>query len=64
MAESVAGLRPLADRKGHAIDLAIPAGLYVSADRGRLRQIVRETDPDAFITSEDVRPVRRGYWRA
>ncbi len=28
------------------------------------RRIVHETDPEAFITSEDVNPVRRGYWRA
>lgn len=40
VSESVAGLRPLADRKGHAIELAIPAGEYVAADRGRLRQIL------------------------
>lgn len=40
VAESVAGLRPLADRKSQAIDLAIPAGEHVSADRGRLRQIL------------------------
>ncbi len=40
VAESVAGLRPLADRKDQAIELAIPAGEYVSADRGRLRQIL------------------------
>jgi uncharacterized membrane-anchored protein YitT (DUF2179 family) len=26
--------------------------------------LVRETDPEAFITAEDVRPVRRGFWRA
>jgi uncharacterized protein YebE (UPF0316 family) len=26
--------------------------------------IVLETDPEAFITAEDVRPVRRGFWRA
>lgn len=40
VSESVAGLRPLADRKGHAIELAILAGEHVSADRGRLRQIL------------------------
>lgn len=28
------------------------------------RQHVNEIDPDAFITIEDVRPVRRGFWRA
>jgi len=38
--ESVAGLRPLADRKGQEIELAIPAGEHVSADPGRLRQIL------------------------
>lgn len=28
------------------------------------RQFVNEVDPEAFITAEDVRPVRRGFWRA
>lgn len=26
--------------------------------------VVLESDPDAFITADDVRPVRRGFWRA
>ena len=39
-AESVAGLRPLADRKGQSIELAIAAGDHVAADRGRLRQVL------------------------
>ena len=26
--------------------------------------IVLEADPAAFVTAEDVRPVRRGFWRA
>jgi uncharacterized protein YebE (UPF0316 family) len=30
----------------------------------RIHQIVNEVDSDAFITAEDVRPVRRGFWRA
>ncbi len=30
----------------------------------RVRKIVNEVDPDAFITAEDVRPIRRGFWRA
>lgn len=30
----------------------------------RARNIINEIDPDAFITAEDVRPVRRGFWRA
>jgi len=31
---------------------------------GRVHQVVEEIDPEAFITAEDVRPVRRGFWRA
>lgn len=27
-------------------------------------QIVHETDADAFVTVEEVRPIRRGFWRA
>ncbi len=30
----------------------------------RAEQTVREADPEAFITSEEVRPLRRGFWRA
>jgi len=30
----------------------------------RVDTIVLETDPEAFITLEDVRPLRRGFWRA
>jgi uncharacterized protein YebE (UPF0316 family) len=26
--------------------------------------VVLEADPGAFVTAEDVRPVRRGFWRA
>lgn len=33
---------------------------YVDLVRG----MVNEIDPDAFITAEDIRPVRRGFWRA
>ena len=29
-----------------------------------IRVMVNEVDPEAFITSEDIRPVRRGFWRA
>jgi uncharacterized protein YebE (UPF0316 family) len=32
-------------------------------DLAHAKHIVRETDENAFITSEDVRPVRRGFWR-
>lgn len=30
----------------------------------RVRHIVNQVDANAFITAEDVRPVRRGFWRA
>lgn len=30
----------------------------------RVHKMVNEVDPNAFITVEDVRPVRRGFWRA
>jgi uncharacterized protein YebE (UPF0316 family) len=29
-----------------------------------VRELVNEIDPEAFITAEDVRPLRRGFWRA
>src|SRR5574340_660767 len=41
--------------------------LHVDVMRRQLdsvEKLVRETDHDAFITAEDVRPVRRGFWRA
>ena len=30
----------------------------------RVHKIVNEVDGSAFVTAEDVRPVRRGFWRA
>jgi len=30
----------------------------------RVRKVINSVDADAFITAEDVRPVRRGFWRA
>jgi len=30
----------------------------------QVHKIVNEVDENAFITAEDVRPVRRGFWRA
>ena len=30
----------------------------------KVRQIVNQADSTAFITAEEVRPVRRGFWRA
>ncbi len=29
-----------------------------------VEQIVHNTDEEAFVTTEDVRPMRRGFWRA
>jgi uncharacterized protein YebE (UPF0316 family) len=31
-------------------------------DVDRLETVMLETDPEAFITREDVRPMRRGFW--
>jgi uncharacterized protein YebE (UPF0316 family) len=30
----------------------------------RVQRIVNQIDPEAFISAEDIRPVRRGFWRA
>jgi len=32
-------------------------------DINALETVVLETDPEAFITAEDVRPIRHGFWR-
>ncbi|NPV84452.1 MAG: DUF2179 domain-containing protein [Anaerolineae bacterium] len=32
-------------------------------DMDNLEKSVLEADPNAFITAEDVRPIRRGFWR-
>jgi uncharacterized protein YebE (UPF0316 family) len=33
-------------------------------DIDKVETIVLETDPEAFVTIEDVRPLRHGYWHA
>jgi uncharacterized protein YebE (UPF0316 family) len=33
-------------------------------DMDHVETLIREADPQAFVTAEDVRPIRRGYWRA
>jgi uncharacterized protein YebE (UPF0316 family) len=41
--------------------------LHCSVRRKQLdhmETVVLENDPEAFITTEDVRPLRRGFWRA
>jgi len=30
----------------------------------RVNKIIKQVDTSAFVTAEDVRPVRRGFWRA
>lgn len=30
----------------------------------KIRLMVNEVDEEAFITSEEIRPIRRGFWRA
>jgi uncharacterized protein YebE (UPF0316 family) len=30
----------------------------------QVHKLVNQVDPSAFVTAEDVRPVRRGFWRA
>jgi uncharacterized protein YebE (UPF0316 family) len=30
----------------------------------KVRAMANDVDPEAFITSEEIRPVRRGFWRA
>lgn len=31
---------------------------------GKVQDLIRTIDDEAFITAEDVRPLRRGFWRA
>jgi len=41
--------------------------LYVNVLRrntDRVKKLANEIDPEAFITAEDVRPIRHGFWRA
>ncbi len=41
--------------------------LYVDVRRrnqAEVETIVLEADPDAFVTIEEVRPLRRGFWRS
>ncbi len=33
-------------------------------DVDQVERIIQKCDEDAFVTAEDVRPVRRGFWRA
>lgn len=31
---------------------------------GKIQELIRSIDEEAFITAEDVRPIRRGFWRS
>ncbi len=33
-------------------------------DVGKIEKLVYEADSEAFVTAEEVRPMRRGFWRA
>ena len=33
-------------------------------DMAHVETVIMEADPQAFVTSEDVRPIQRGFWRA
>ena len=33
-------------------------------DVSKVQAYVREKDAEAFVIAEDVRPLRRGFWRA
>ncbi len=33
-------------------------------DVGKIEGLVHQSDPEAFVTTEEVRPMRRGFWRA
>ncbi len=62
LAESVEGLRPLADRKEIAMVLEAEPGV-ISADRGRLRQIVYNLLSNAIkFTPEGGRVTVEGRW--
>jgi uncharacterized protein YebE (UPF0316 family) len=30
---------------------------------GQAQKVIMDTDPNAFITAEDVKPIHRGFWR-
>ncbi len=41
--------------------------LHVDVVRRKLDEVetlILEADHEAFVTAEDVRPIRRGFWRA
>ena len=33
-------------------------------DVPRVEEVIHDNGPDAFVTSADVRPLHRGFWRA
>lgn len=69
-----AGIADMLRQQGYAVTEISARGLqgtvtllHVDVMRRQLstvEKLVRESDGEAFITAEDVRPVRRGFWRA
>ncbi len=53
IAASVAGLRPLADRKGQPVTVSVDGSIMVDADPGRLRQILYNLLSNAIKYSPD-----------
>lgn len=69
-----AGIADMLRQQGYAVTEISARGLqgtvtllHVDVMRRQLstvEKLVRESDGEAFITAEDVRPIRRGFWRA
>ena len=60
---SVAGLRPLADRKRQRLDTAIEPSIVLAADPGRLRQILYNLLSNAIKYTGDGGSIRVTGWR-
>ncbi len=44
--------------------VAILNSSILRKDVGRFDDLVTKTEPRAFVTAEDIRPIHRGFWRA
>jgi signal transduction histidine kinase/CheY-like chemotaxis protein len=60
---SVAGLRPLADRKGQRVETAIEPSIVFTADPGRLRQILYNLLSNAIKYTPTGGSIRVSGWR-
>jgi len=50
--------------RGKDGSVALLSASVLRKDVAHAENIVRATDPEAFMTAADVRPMRRGFWRA